>query len=64
MSDPKTFWLVVTNIALGLALLVLILGIACGALCDFLAKLKQRRVMMAELDRDLHHLFGESRSRK
>jgi hypothetical protein len=42
MHDPRTFWLTVTNIALGAALLLLILGLVTGVLCEFIAKLRRR----------------------
>ena len=58
MSDPKTFWLVVTNIALGAALLVLILGVVTGVLCEIVVKLKKRHAASAELDRDMQRMFG------
>ena len=58
MSDPKTFWLVVTNIALGAALVVLILGVVTGVLCELVVKLKKRHAAGAELDRDMRRMFG------
>src|ERR1035437_8459596 len=39
MSDSRTFWLVVTHIALGAALVVLILGVVTGVLCELVVKL-------------------------
>lgn len=58
MSDSRTFWLVVTNIALGVAVVVLILGVVTGALCENLLKLKRRHTALAELDRDMQRMFG------
>jgi len=57
MHDPRTFWLTVTNIALGAAVVLLILGIATGALCETVARWRQRRRLVEELDRDMHRLF-------
>ena len=58
MNDPRTFWLVVTNIALGAAVVVLILGVVTGALCELVVKLKKRHAASVELDRDMHRMFG------
>jgi hypothetical protein len=61
MSDPRTFWLIVTNIVLGLVLLLLILGIVTGVLCDHVAKFRNRHARMGEIDRDMRRLFHEAR---
>ena len=58
MSDSQTFWLVVTNIALGVAVVALILGVVTGTLCDLIAKLRKRHAAWAELDRDMQRTFG------
>jgi hypothetical protein len=58
MSDPRTFWLVVTNIVLGAAVVLLILGLATGVLCELVVKLKKRHSAWAELDRDMQRMFG------
>ena len=58
MSDPRTFWLTVTNIVLGAAVVALILGVLTGALCEFVLKLKKRHAALAELDRDMQRMFG------
>ena len=58
MSDPRTFWLVVTNIALGAAVVVFILGVVTGVLCELVVKLKKRHAASAELDRDMQRMFG------
>lgn len=63
MDDPRTFWLTVTNIALGLALVLLIAGVATGVLCDFVAALRKRHSMMDEMDRDLWRLFHDRHRR-
>ena len=51
MDDPRTFWLTVTNIVLGLAVVLLILGIVTGVLCEFIATLRRRHAMLGEIDR-------------
>jgi hypothetical protein len=58
MSDPRTFWLVVTNVVLGAAVMIFILGVLTGALCEFVVKLKKRHAAWAELDRDMKRMFG------
>ena len=58
MRDPRTFWLTVTNIVLGAAVVVLMLGVLTGALCEFVVKLKKRHAAWAELDRDMQRMFG------
>ena len=58
MSDPRVFWLVLTNVVLGAAVVVVILGIATGVLCELVAKVKRRHAAWAELDRDMQRLFG------
>jgi hypothetical protein len=57
MDDPRTFWLTVTNVVLGLAVLLLILGVLTGVLCDYVAQLRKRRALLRDLDRDMHRLF-------
>jgi uncharacterized membrane-anchored protein YhcB (DUF1043 family) len=64
MHDPRTFWLTVTNIALGVAVVVLVVGIATGTLCEIVAKWRKRSSLDAELDRNMHRLFDASRGRK
>lgn len=64
MSDSRTFWLVVTNLALGAAVVLLILGVLTGTLCDLVVRLKKRHTMWAELDRDMHRMFTLHPSKK
>ena len=58
MSDPRTFWLVATNIALGVAVVLLLVGILSGVLCELVSKLRRRHTALDELDRDMQHMFG------
>jgi hypothetical protein len=58
MSDPRTFWLVVTNIVLGAAVVLIILGLATGVLGELVVKLRKRHSAWAELDRDMQRMFG------
>jgi hypothetical protein len=57
MHDPRTFWLTVTNIALGVALVLLILGILTGSVCDLVARLKRRHTLSDDIDREMHRMF-------
>ena len=50
MHDTKTFWLTVTNIVLGLALMLLLLGLATGILCDYISVIRKRRALYREID--------------
>ena len=64
MSDPRTIFLVVTNIVLGVAVVLLVLGVVTGTLCDLIVALKRRHAAWAELDRDMHRMFGVPFARK
>jgi hypothetical protein len=64
MDDPRTFWLIVTNIILGIAVLLAVIGVLTGTLCELMADWKKRRNIGAELDRDLRNVFGVTRFRK
>ena len=60
MEDTRVFWLAVMNIALGLAVLLLVLGVVTGVLCDFVAKIRKRHAAWREIDKEMHHLFPDS----
>lgn len=61
MHDPKTFWLTVTNIALGLAVVLLVLGVVTGILCEFVARLRKQHAVSDQLDDDMRRMFHGSR---
>ena len=63
MRDPRTFWLTVTNIVLGVTVVVLLAGIVTGVLCDVVARLRKRRKLSHELDDDMRHMFADWRRR-
>lgn len=63
MHDPRTFWLIVTNIVLGLAVVGLVLGVMTGIVCELVAKWRQRHTMSDELDEDMRRMFHGSRHR-
>jgi hypothetical protein len=54
-----TFWLNVTNIGLGVVILVCVLVIAFGITKDMLARRVRRTTMEAEMDGDLRAMVGE-----
>ncbi len=58
MHDPRTFWLVVTNIVLGLAVILLVIGVTTQVLCNFVARLRKRHATEREIDEDLKAYFG------
>jgi hypothetical protein len=62
MGSPETFWLTLTNIVLGVAVVLCLLIMALGVCCKALAKLKKDRSYDAELNRDMEEMFGSSRS--
>ena len=58
MNDPRTFWLVVTNVALAVVLVLLIVAVLTGVLCETVSKRRRRHAMQAEIDRDMRTWFG------
>ena len=61
MHDPRTLLLTITNIALGLAAVLLVLGVVAAVLCEFVARLRRRHTLEHQMDRELQHLFHNSR---
>ena len=57
MNGPDTFWLTVTNIALGAIVLILILTVVTGVVCDCVARIRARCKAVHSLDRELRDLF-------
>ena len=58
MGDPQTYWITVTNIALGVAALVGILAAAGGIAHEFICRRRTRKAVFAEMDDDLRRLLG------
>ena len=56
--DSKTFWLNVTNIVLGAFVVICFLVVATGLVCEVLEGPRKRVSYRAELDRDMHEMFG------
>lgn len=55
-SDPDSTWLNITNIALGVVVLVCVAVMLGGVAHEFISRLRQRRRIEAELDRDMRLL--------
>ena len=64
MDDPRTFWLVVTNIILGVMVAALVLAIAFVEAIDIFHRLRARRSAWRELDRDMERYFGHPHTRR
>lgn len=64
MPDPRTFWLTVTNLVLGLVVILLLIGVATGVLCEFVSRFRKRRSADEELERDMHEMFPRPHARK
>ena len=45
MNDPNTYWLTVTNVALGIVTLICIVAVAIGVLQELAARRKQAAAM-------------------
>jgi len=57
MGDPKVFWLVLTNILLGAAVVLLVIGLITGALCDLVLAWRRRRAAARNLDEEVRALW-------
>ena len=61
MSDPSTYWLNVTNIALGVVVLICCLAVGIGVVQELAAK-RKKRVSLSNLDTEVADLvasFGD-----
>lgn len=52
-SDPETHWLIVTNIILGLVVALCVVIMAAGIVYEIVARIRKRRRIEAEIDRDM-----------
>lgn len=59
VSDSETFWLNVTNIGLGLVVLVCLLVVGLSVVRELAQRRKRRVALSRELDRDLKTLVAE-----
>ena len=57
MQDPRTFWLTVTNIVLGLGVVSMLFGVLSGVLCEVLAKRRKHRKVSREIEEDMRRMF-------
>lgn len=64
MADPRTFWLTVTNIVLGVCSIVLVGAIVARAVCEVVTRLRKRHALDSELNGDMRKLFGTNRPKK
>ncbi len=58
-SDPEAYWLNATNAILGLVVVVCVLIMAAGVVHEIIARVRKRRRLDAELDRDMRLLNDE-----
>ena len=58
MGDSETYWLNVTNIALGAIVLVCILAVALGVVYDLIARRRAKARASAALDREVRELVA------
>jgi len=58
-SDPETTWLNITNIFLGAVVAVCVLVMAGGVVHEIVARIRKRRRIEAEIDRDMRMLADD-----
>jgi hypothetical protein len=57
VSDPSTYWLTVTNVALGLVVLVCCVAVAIGIVQEVAAK-RRKAAELSKLDREVADLVS------
>ena len=57
MSDPSTLWLTITNIALGVVVLICCVAVAIGVFQEVAAK-RKKATAMSKLDREVSDLVA------
>lgn len=62
-SDPETHWLVFTNMILGLVVAACVVIMAAGMVYEILARIRKRRRIEAEIDRDMQ-MFNDDHAFK
>lgn len=55
-SDPDSTWLNITNIVLGVVVALCVLVMAGGIVHEFVSRIRKRRRIEAEIDRDMRLL--------
>ena len=56
MNDPQTFWLTVTNAAMGIGVAACVLYVVLGTAYDLVIRARKRHRLRAELERDISAL--------
>jgi len=64
MPDPRTIWLTITNVLLGVLVVLALLGMACAILCEIRLRYKKRQAWRRELEGDLDRLFHRGHLQK
>ena len=62
MTDPSTYWLTLTNIALGVVTLICVAALAIGILQELLAK-RQKAAAISKLDAEVADLVASFNDR-
>ena len=57
MNDPSTYWLTLTNVALGIVVLICCIAVGIGALQEIAAR-RKKRVELSQLDREVADLVA------
>ena len=57
MSDPSTYWLNITNAALGLVTLICCIAVGIGVLQELAAR-RKRSASLSKLDSEVSHLVA------
>ena len=57
MSDPSTYWLNITNIALGVVVLICCLAVGIGVVQELAAK-RKKHAALSKLDTEVADLIG------
>ena len=57
MSDPSTYWLTITNVTLGIVVLICFIAVAFSDVQEVAAR-RRKRAALSEIDQELSSLFG------
>ena len=56
MHETETFWLNVTNVAMGIAVALCLACVVCAFAYDVVTRVRRHRIFQAELNRDMRAL--------
>ena len=56
VNDPRMLWVNVTNVALGVGVVILLLTAVWAVVTEIASRIKRHFVLAHELDRYMHHL--------